>query len=154
MKVRGRSKNDNFTFDCEEGERILYAGLRSGLALPYECATGTCGTCKARVRDPDTINDLWPEAPGNAYLKRERGEFLMCQACAVADCEIAVPANIDAVRTLRPERGWPFCPSRSVWPLRKILPRLKSCKTLPDSAATLCLNSPCHGSPLSRASPR
>jgi len=96
MKVRGRSKTDKFTFTCEEGERILYAGLRSGLALPYECATGTCGTCKARVREPETIKDLWPEAPGNAYLKRERGEFLMCQACAVADCEIAVPAKMDA----------------------------------------------------------
>lgn len=95
MKVQGRSKSDTFTFDCLEGERILYAGLRSGLALPYECATGTCGTCKARVREPATIVDLWPEAPGNAYLKRARGEFLMCQAHAVADCEIAVPVKMD-----------------------------------------------------------
>lgn len=97
MKVRGRSKTDKFTFDCRDGERILYAGLRNGLPLPYECATGTCGTCKARVREPATIEDLWPEAPGHAYLKRERGEFLMCQARAVADCEIAVPAKMDSV---------------------------------------------------------
>ncbi len=97
MKVRGRSKTDKFTFECNEGERILYAGLRSGLALPYECATGTCGTCKARVRELETIKDLWPEAPGNTYLKRDRGEFLMCQAHAAADCEIAVPAKMDVV---------------------------------------------------------
>jgi len=96
MKVSGRSKSGKFTFECERGERILYAGLRHGLALPYECATGTCGTCKARVRESATITDLWPEAPGNAYLKRERGEFLMCQAQAIADCEIAVPAVMDA----------------------------------------------------------
>lgn len=96
MKVQGRSKTDKFTFDCREGERILYAGLRSGLALPYECATGTCGTCKARVREPATIKGLWPDAPGHAYLKRERGEFLMCQACAAADCEIAIPVEMDA----------------------------------------------------------
>lgn len=95
MKVQGRSKTDKFTFDCKAGERILFAGLRNGLALPYECATGTCGTCKARVREPATIKDLWPDAPGHAYLKRERGEFLMCQAHAVADCEIAVPAKMD-----------------------------------------------------------
>ena len=99
MKVRGRSKTDKFTFDCEEGERILFAGLRNGLALPYECATGTCGTCKARVRDPATIKNLWSEAPGNAYLKPERGEFLMCQTCALADCEIAVPANMENGRS-------------------------------------------------------
>ena len=95
MKVRGRSKTDKFTFDCREGERILHAGLRSGLALPYECASGTCGTCKARVREPATINDLWPEAPGNTYLKKASGEFLMCQTQALADCEIAVPAKMD-----------------------------------------------------------
>ena len=96
MKVSGRSKTSKFTFECKAGERILYAGLRSGLALPYECATGTCGTCKARVREPATIKDLWPEAPGNSYLQRERGEFLMCQAHALADCEIAVPAKMNS----------------------------------------------------------
>lgn len=94
MKVRVRAKNDRFEFDCQEGERVLYAGLRCGLALPYECATGTCGTCKARVREPATIEELWREAPGNAYLKPERGEFLMCQARANTDCEIAIPANL------------------------------------------------------------
>jgi len=96
MKVSGRSKTSKFTFECKAGERILYAGLRSGLALPYECATGTCGTCKARVREPATIKDLWPEAPGNSYLQRERGEFLMCQAHALVDCEIAVPAKMNS----------------------------------------------------------
>lgn len=103
MKIRGRSKTGNFDFESAEGERILFAGLRGGLALPYECATGTCGTCKARVRDPATIQDMWPEAPGNTYLKRERGEFLMCQTCALADCEIAVPSKMDAVSMGLPE---------------------------------------------------
>jgi len=97
MKVSGRSRTDKFTFECRPGERILYAGLRNGLALPYECATGTCGTCKARVRESATIEDLWPEAPGSAYLNREHGEFLMCQARALTDCEIAIPVTMDAV---------------------------------------------------------
>ena len=98
MKISGRSKTGKFTFECRSDERILYAGLRNGLALPYECATGTCGTCKARVREPATIKDLWPEAPGNAYLQRERGEFLMCQAHALSDCEIAVPTKMNSVQ--------------------------------------------------------
>lgn len=96
MLVRARSKNEKFSFEIREGETVLYAGLRHGLALPYECATGTCGTCKARVREPSTISEGWIDAPGNTYLKRERGEFLMCQTCAVADCEIAIPAEIAA----------------------------------------------------------
>ncbi|MGI9382249.1 MAG: 2Fe-2S iron-sulfur cluster-binding protein [Methyloligellaceae bacterium] len=95
MKVRVRAKNDKFEFECREGESVLYAGLRNGLALPYECATGTCGTCKARVREPATIEEGWIEAPGNFYLKRDRGEFLMCQTCARGDCEVAVPASVD-----------------------------------------------------------
>ena len=94
MKVRVRAKNDKFEFEGREGESVLYAGLRNGLVLPYECATGTCGTCKARVREPATIEEGWVEAPGNGYLKRERGEFLMCQTCVLADCEIAVPATV------------------------------------------------------------
>jgi toluene monooxygenase electron transfer component len=97
MKISGRSKTDKFSFECKAGERILYAGLRSGLDLPYECATGTCGTCKARVREPATIKDMWPEAPGNSYLQRKRGEFLMCQTLALADCEISVSTKMNSV---------------------------------------------------------
>jgi toluene monooxygenase electron transfer component len=33
--------------DCAPDETILLAGLRAGLALPYECASGGCGTCRA-----------------------------------------------------------------------------------------------------------
>lgn len=93
MKIRVRGKNAEATFECDPGERILYAGLRNGVGLPYECATGTCGNCKARAR-PGTIRDLWAEAPGHAYLKAERGEFLMCQAVAGESCEIEVPAKL------------------------------------------------------------
>ena len=81
--------------ECGPRERILYAALRAGVGVPYECATGSCGTCKARAR-PGTIEDIWPEAPGLAGLKRERGEFLMCQGAALGDCEILVPSRIEA----------------------------------------------------------
>ena len=81
--------------ECGPRERILYAALRAGVGVPYECATGSCGTCKARAR-PGTIEDIWPEAPGLAGLKRERGEFLMCQGVALGDCEILVPSRIEA----------------------------------------------------------
>src|SRR5690606_41748700 len=49
MKVEVKAKNGEFRFECNEGEHVLYAGLRQGIDLPYECATGTCGTCKARA---------------------------------------------------------------------------------------------------------
>ncbi|NKC12435.1 MAG: 2Fe-2S iron-sulfur cluster binding domain-containing protein [Gammaproteobacteria bacterium] len=103
MKVAVRTKQQNYAVTCAEGERILYAALREGIPLPYECATGTCGTCKARAR-PGDVHSEWPEAPGNVYLKPERGEFLMCQSIARGDCEILVPGKPApaAVAGLRP----------------------------------------------------
>ena len=99
MKVTVRTRDSSQSIDCGAEDRILYAALRAGLDVPYECATGTCGTCKARAR-PGCVQELWPEAPGRAYLKPERGEFLMCQARSLNDCEILVPGRSVG----RPER--------------------------------------------------
>ena len=66
---------------------MLYAGLRAGLALPYECATGTCGTCKAAVTAGDTAY-LWPDAPGRKYAKAPRNEVLTCQSVALSDVSL------------------------------------------------------------------
>jgi toluene monooxygenase electron transfer component len=80
------------------GETILAAGLRQGVALPYECATGTCGTCRARLVDGE-VDEGWPQAPGRQGLKPARREFLMCQAAPRTDCRIALPDPLGAWRT-------------------------------------------------------
>jgi len=95
LKVTVRTRTSSHEIECTPHERILYAALRAGVGVPYECATGSCGTCKARAR-PGTVEDVWPQAPGHEYLKRERGEFLMCQGVALGDCEILVPSRFDA----------------------------------------------------------
>lgn len=53
MKITVQNKNGELAFDCGGRETILYAGLRQGINLPFECATGTCGTCRARVVSGD-----------------------------------------------------------------------------------------------------
>ena len=88
MRVVVNAKNGTGTFECEPGEKILHAGLRSGVELPYECATGTCGTCKAKLVSGRTTSE-WPEAPGHRYLKAE-DEFLTCQSVAHSDCALEV----------------------------------------------------------------
>lgn len=93
MKIDVKAKNGTFSFECERGEHVLYAGLRQGVPLPYECATGTCGTCKGRSQG-GCVNDGWAEAPGRSYLKTQRGEFLMCQARALSGCDIVVPSRL------------------------------------------------------------
>lgn len=90
MKITVISRGGAHEFECEPGEKILLAGLRSGVGLPYECGTGTCGTCKARLVSGRT-ESAWPEAPGVKYLKRE-AELLMCQGVAREACALEVPS--------------------------------------------------------------
>ena len=63
MRVQLNARNRAYEFEAAPGEKILYAGLRARIDLPYECGTGTCGTCKARLVD-GRIDDGWPDAPG------------------------------------------------------------------------------------------
>ena len=92
MKIAVQSKNCELAFECGTGETILQAGLRQGLTLPYECATGTCGTCRARVISGD-VDIGWQDAPGLARLKKEKGDVLMCQTRPHTDCLVRVPST-------------------------------------------------------------
>ena len=98
MRVVVNTKSGTHDFACEPGEKILHAGLRSGVELPYECATGTCGTCKARLLSGRT-ESAWSAAPGGRYLKTE-ADLLTCQS--VAHEETSAPRVIaGAMRDLR-----------------------------------------------------
>jgi toluene monooxygenase electron transfer component len=89
MRIVISARNQAHTFGCGGDEKILHAGLRSGIALPYECGTGTCGTCKARLVD-GKVGDEWPEAPGRRSLQAGDGEILMCQSVPRTDCALEV----------------------------------------------------------------
>jgi len=93
MRVQVNARNRAFDFEAGDGEKILYAGLRAEAGLPYECATGTCGTCKAKLVE-GAVDDGWPEAPGRRHIKPERGEFLMCQCAARSDVSIEVASFV------------------------------------------------------------
>jgi toluene monooxygenase electron transfer component len=92
-KITVDTLGGSFGFECAPTERILYAALSHGLSVPYECATGTCGTCRGRVLT-GAVDVEWDEAPGFARLKRDKGDVLMCQARPTADCVLRVPANV------------------------------------------------------------
>jgi toluene monooxygenase electron transfer component len=93
MKITIESNSGGFEFVCDAHERILHAGLRQGLSLPYECAAGTCGTCRGRIV-AGAAHVEWDDAPGFAKLKRAKGDILMCQARPTADCTLRVPARL------------------------------------------------------------
>lgn len=89
MRIQVSARNRAFQFDSAPGERVLYSGLSAAIGLPYECGTGTCGTCKAKLTAGE-VEDLWPEAGGRKYLK-QAGEYLLCQCAAKSDCSFEVP---------------------------------------------------------------
>ena len=84
-----------------EGETILEAGLRAGIALPFECRNGACGKCKCTVLqgsvDPGTFHE---SALGAAQVAS--GKVLMCRAMARSDLEIEFDSGwSDAAATVR-----------------------------------------------------
>jgi len=101
-RVRVTGRGDTAAeFDCDSAEPILHAGLRAGLNLPYECASGTCGTCKATMLD-GAIDCVWPEAPGHKTVKAERREFLMCQSHPTVDATISIAKCVEYRAPERP----------------------------------------------------
>jgi len=81
VRIQVNARNRGYDFEALPGEKVLYAGLRAGIDLPYECATGTCGTCKATVVS-GRVCDGWSAAPGKKFVKPAANEFLMCQCAA------------------------------------------------------------------------
>jgi toluene monooxygenase electron transfer component len=101
MKVVVTARNGTHQFECEPGEKILHAGLRDGVELPYECATGTCGTCKARLTS-GRAESQWPEAPGRKYFKSD-ADLLTCQSVAGEDCAL----EVGPLKTREPDAAAP-----------------------------------------------
>jgi CDP-4-dehydro-6-deoxyglucose reductase len=90
MSYTVRLKPTDHQFDCEAGESILEAALRSGINLSYHCATGSCGECKARVVAGDVAEYRFhdyviPEA------EKLNNMVLLCSVSARSD--LVVEAN-------------------------------------------------------------
>jgi toluene monooxygenase electron transfer component len=94
MRIQINARNRGFQLEAVAGEQLLYTGLRSGIDLPYECATGTCGTCKAKVVE-GRVRDAWPQAPGRKYTKRENNEYLLCQCTAETDLTLEIATFVN-----------------------------------------------------------
>jgi NAD(P)H-flavin reductase/ferredoxin len=76
--------------DCAPGETVLLAGLRAGLPLPYECASGGCGSCRAQLVD-GSVRTRWEDATGLSERDRRRGNrILLCQSLPDPACRVRV----------------------------------------------------------------
>src|SRR5258708_22827017 len=85
MKITVETNSGVFDFECEATDKLLYAGLTHGLTLPYECATGTCGTCRRPIIQ-GSVDVEGEHAPGSAKLKRVNGNVLIRHARPAPEC--------------------------------------------------------------------
>jgi NAD(P)H-flavin reductase len=81
------ARPDNRIIALRAGETLLDAGLRDGLAMPYECRNGGCGKCKATLVSGSIDYGAYQrEALPDA--ERAAGKLLACAATALGDVEI------------------------------------------------------------------
>ena len=82
--------------NARQGETLLEAGLRAGLALPYECRNGGCGVCGCTILNGRV--DHGPYQPNTLTEQmRAEGKALMCCAVPLEDLEFEVP--VDSLRS-------------------------------------------------------
>lgn len=67
---------------------MLEAARRAGLALPYSCLAGVCGSCKATLIEGECVYPRNPPSALNA-AEQMRHQVLLCQAVPASDLVIA-----------------------------------------------------------------
>jgi NAD(P)H-flavin reductase/ferredoxin/quinol-cytochrome oxidoreductase complex cytochrome b subunit len=112
---RGRAKAGEFRMTVHglarpivvrAGERLLEAGLRHGLALPYECRNGACGVCACTLLHGEVDLGPYQESALPPDVRAEGG-VLMCCATPRSDVDVELPEAGGARRA--PPRQWSAC---------------------------------------------
>ncbi|GAB4170000.1 MAG: CDP-6-deoxy-delta-3,4-glucoseen reductase [Rhodocyclaceae bacterium] len=103
-------------FVAPPGKSVLDAALDAGIALPYGCRNGACGSCKSRLVAGEIDYGEYQES-GLSEAERRAGWALLCCArarsdltieCREADASGAVPARkmpcrVETMRRLAPD---------------------------------------------------
>lgn len=71
-------------FSVEPGETLLEAALRSGLAIRYNCNSGSCGDCRARLVSGEIAAQQHHDYVFNTR-ERADGQILLCRTMAASD---------------------------------------------------------------------
>jgi len=82
-------KASGHTFEAEENEFILDAALRQGIAFPYGCRTGSCGTCLGEVVSGEIE---YPDGLPLTVMEHEhnKGKAVFCVSVAKSDLVLDV----------------------------------------------------------------
>lgn len=89
------------SFVVADGETLLDAASRQGIALPHECTFGGCGTCRFQVIEGSVDYEELPLALTEDEHKQGIG--LACQARALSDLVISAERTIGCSEPTRVE---------------------------------------------------
>lgn len=87
-------------FEVEPGESVLAAALRANIHLAHDCKSGTCGSCRIRLRKGEIRYDEPPM--GLLPEEEEEGYALACQARPLTD--IVAEAEVLDSQLAEPQR--------------------------------------------------
>jgi NAD(P)H-flavin reductase/ferredoxin len=107
---------------AQPGETILEAGLRAGIALPFECRSGGCGECKCTILQGSVDYGAYQES-ALSEEERRAGKVLMCCATPLSDLDLECE-NIGVVRDI---------------PIRTFMARVEQLEPLTDDVMRVLL---------------
>ena len=77
-------------FSAEPHESILAAGIRAGVALPYGCKDGACGTCKCKKIEGSVVHGAHQS---KALSDEEEAQGWVLTCCAVAHSDVLLESR-------------------------------------------------------------
>jgi CDP-4-dehydro-6-deoxyglucose reductase/ferredoxin-NAD(P)+ reductase (naphthalene dioxygenase ferredoxin-specific) len=75
------------SFSAEDGETVLAAAQRAGIAFPYSCQAGNCGSCKCELVDGEIFELEYSEHALDP-AERARNRILACRTQVWGDARI------------------------------------------------------------------
>jgi CDP-4-dehydro-6-deoxyglucose reductase len=78
------------TFSAHPDETLLAAGIRAGIALPYGCKDGACGSCKCKKLSGSVVHG---EHQDKALSAQEEADGLVLTCCAVAHSDVVLESR-------------------------------------------------------------
>ena len=77
-------------FTTDPDEAVLVAGIRQGVAMPYGCRDGACGSCKCRKLEGQVIHG---PHQAKALSPAEEADGFILTCCAVAQSDLVLESR-------------------------------------------------------------
>lgn len=113
------------TFNALADETILAAGIRNGIALPYGCKDGACGSCKCKKLS-GTVTHGPHQSKALSAEEEDNGFVLTC--CATAQTDVVLESRQVALA--------------GAFPIKKMPTRVTALKKMSHDVMMLWLQTP------------